>query len=216
MHALLETLTTLGAANPGPQVGPALPAPARVGPVGEWFLPALIIGIALLIDATALGAAAKRDRFAAAMTYTGTIGFIGVYGWANDIQGWLGDTWSWRVAGSAVSVLAHAALVIVLVGDRIDRTKRLNAWLSGRVGVAAGGSGGQPRTGASAAGGATTTASSGNVGKINTKLHLWAAAAACTYVLARGDAAAIPRAIGTTLTTASGALGMWIVARLGG
>jgi hypothetical protein len=210
----------LSLALAGPPIGPPLPAPAHVGPVGEWFLPAVIIGIALILDATAVGGAAKRDRIAAALTYTGALGFIAVYRWAATIQGWVGDSWSWRITGSAISLLVHAGLVIVLIGPWIEKTKKQSAWLSSKVGVTVGaGRKDSPvvvsnaRPAGPAGDGSGPSAA---VGRLNTKLHLWAAVAACTYVLARGDAAQVPKAIGSLLTGVSGALGMWVVARLGG
>ena len=210
----MQALTAALAAPP--PIGPALPAPAHIGPVGEWFLPALIIAIALGLDATAVGGAAKRDRIAAALTYTGALGFIAVYGWATTIQGWVGDSWSWRITGSAVAWVVHAGLVVVLVGPWIEKTKKQSAWLSSRVGVtvvaAAGASSAAPTARPAGDGSGPSAA----VGRVNTKLHLWAAAAACTYVLARGDAAWVPEHVGKLLTTVSGALGMWVVARLGG
>lgn len=187
-------LAAILAAAPVP--GPPVPLPPSVGPVGEWFLPAVIIGMALGLDASAAGAAAKRDRLAAGLTYTGALGLIAVYQWADEIQGWFGESWSWRVFGSAISVLAHAGLVVVLLGEYMEKTKRIAAFLGPKVGV--------------------DGKMSSQVGKINTKLHLWATAAACSYVLARGDAGALPGFIGTSLTGISGALGMWVVHRLGG
>lgn len=187
-------LAGLLAAAPTP--GPPLPAPASVGPVGEWLLPAVIIGLALLLDATAAGPAAKRDRVAAALTYTGTLGLISVYGWSDDIQGWMGSSWSWTIVGSAIAFLAHVALVLVLVGDRFERTKRISAWLQGK---------------------ACFDHKDGNaVGRLNSGLHLRAAAVACTYVLARGDAAALPKGVGGVLTHVSGVVVMAIVRKLGG
>lgn len=186
----------LAAILAAPTPGPPLPAPASVGPVGEWFLPAVVIGLALLLDATAAGPAAKRDRVAAALTYTGTLGMISVYGWADDIQSWIGSSWSMTVAGSALAFLAHVALLLVLAGDRFGPTKRIAAWLQGR---------------------ACFDHKDGNaVGRLNSGLHLRAAVVACTYVLARGDAAVVPKSIGTALTHASGLLGMWAVHKLGG
>lgn len=218
MHAALQLLAEVAAASPPPApplVGPALPAPSHVGPVGEWFLPAVIIGIAIALDATKGGAAAKRDRVAVALTYAGTLGLISVYGWAHTIQGWVGDTWSWRITGSAIAFAVHVCLAVVLVGPWVEKVQRQSAWLSAKVGVGGGSSSGGT-TSRSATTGRTAPASGGAVGKLNTKLHLWAVAAACTYVLARGDAARFPELVGTVLTGISGAIGMWVVARFGG
>lgn len=190
MHAALHLLAA------GPAPGPALPSPVTLGPVGEWLLPALIIGVGIIVDSTAAGGAAKRDRVAALCTYTGTLGLISVYGWQDGIRGQIGSSWSVVVLASAAAFLIHAGLVVVMIGDANEETKRLGAWIGKKIGF---------------------DSKNGNaVGKLNTKLHLWATAAACSYVLSRGPSQWVPREIGEALTHVSGKVGMWLVHWFGG
>lgn len=191
MHPVLQMLAEQTIAP-----SPPLPAPARIGPAGEWLLPGLVIGLGLILDATAAGSTAHRDRVAAVCTYTGFLGLISIYGWESSIRGWIGTSWSWVVAGSGVAVLMHVALVVVLVGDAHGATKRVGAAVGKRAGFG--------------------SADSNAVGKINTKLHVWAIAAACSYVLSRGASSWIPRQIGESLTHVSANVGGWLVHWLGG
>lgn len=200
MSAVLHLLGELAAATPvptpSPTVAPAAPVEVKVGETGEWFGPTVFVIVSLLIDATAAGASAKRDRLAAVGSYVATLGFISIYGWSETIQGWFGGSWSWQLTGSAIALLAHLAFVAVLLGDKTKATKRIGTWLGGKVGF---------------------DSEAGNaVGRINTKLHAYAAAAACTYVLARGDFAAVPHTIGKVLTGAGAIFVNWLIDRLGG
>jgi hypothetical protein len=181
----------------GPKtVAPAAPIRVKVGEVGEWFGPTAVLAVALILDATAAGSGAKRDRVAAALTYCATLGYISIYGWSDDVQGWFAGSWSMKLTGSIISFLAHAALIAIMIGDGSKWTKRINGWLGPRVGIG--------------------SADGEAVGKLNTKLHMAAAVAAMTYVLARGDAAVVPHTIGDTLTGASAVAVGWMIERLGG
>lgn len=183
-----------------PPIAPPISVNARIGQAGQWFGPAVLVAIAILIDATAVGKEAKRDRVAALLTYTATLGFISIYGWSRTIQGWFSGSWSWQLTGSAISLIAHLALLAVLLGEmgkkQESTLKRLNGWIGPRVGIG--------------------SEDSKAVGRINTKLHLCAAATAMTFVLGRGDSVAVQHAIGSFTTGAGAVVVNWTIGRLGG
>jgi hypothetical protein len=195
---IADAATTLLAAQP--PIAPPISVDARIGQAGQWFGPAVLFAIAILIDATAAGKEAKRDRAGALLTYTATLGFISIYGWSKAIQGWFSWSWSWQLTGSAISLLAHLALIAVLFGDFAKKQestlKRLNGWLGPKIGIG--------------------SEDSKAVGRINTKLHLWAAATAMTFVLGRGDIVFIQSTIGSITTGAGAAVVNFTIGRLGG
>jgi hypothetical protein len=197
----LYRLYTVVSPSPSPTggskaVAPAAPINVRVGEAGEWFGPAVVLAIGLGLDISAAGDSAKRDRAAAVLTYCATLGFISIYKWSEAIQGWFDDTWSWKLAGSFLAVAAHVLFVAVLVGDWSKYTKRVGGKLGPKIGL--------------------NSKESNEVGKLNTKLHIAAAIAAGSYVLARGDAAWIPHTIGGVLTGGSAIFVNWVIERLGG
>lgn len=201
MSALVQLLGELAAAtpvpSPRPTADPALPAVVKIGPAGEWFGPTVLAVVSLIVDASAAGKkAVNRDTAAALLTYAATLGFVAVYGWSETIQGWFSDSWSWQLAGSGLSLLAHLAFAAVIIGDRWELTKRLSAWLGPKFGAG--------------------SADSGAVGRLNTKWHLFAVIAASSYVLARGDASFIPHGIGKIITWAGALVVTWVIDRLGG
>ncbi|MDQ1249627.1 MAG: hypothetical protein QG597_4002 [Actinomycetota bacterium] len=200
---LLDVVNTIAAVTPspsptdtGPALAPAAPMKIKVGEVGQWFGPAIVLVIAIGIDFSAAGDAAKRDRIAAVFTYCSALGFISIYRWSEAIQGWFDDSWSWALTGSALAVIAHVLFVAILIGDASKRTKRVSAKLGPLVGIA--------------------SKESNAVGKFNTRLHIAAVITAATCVLARGDSAWIPHTIGRVLCGASALVVNWVIDRLGG
>jgi hypothetical protein len=204
MNAVLHLLGELAASTPVPSpsptggltVAPAAPIDVKIGETGEWFGPAIVLIVALIVDATAASSAAKRDRVAAIGSYCAALGFISIYEWSEAIQGWFDGSWSWMLAGSFLALAAHVMFVAVLIGDASKWTKRLGGKIGPKIGL--------------------NSNESNEVGKINGKLHVAAAVAACSYTLARGDAAWIPHTIGQALTGASAVVVNWIIERLGG
>lgn len=183
-----------------PPIAPPIDVHARIGQPGQWFGPAVLVAVALIVDATAAGSVAKRDRLAAIATYTAGLGFISIYGWSRDIQRWFDGSWSLQLTGSAISVLVHVAFLVVLLGDFTKKqestVKRFSLWAAPRAGI------GSPDSLA--------------VGRLNTKLHVSAFAVAMTYTLGRGDITVIQRAIGNATTTAGSAVVNFVIDRLGG
>lgn len=204
--SLLDRATALAAVTPSPSpsggshpdktLAPATELAVKVGQTGEWFGPALVIALGLALDASAIGSTAKRDRVAAIFTYCGTLGFISIYGWADAIQGLFDGSWSWALVGSTIALAAHTAFVAILLGDFTKWTKRFGGALGPIVGM--------------------NSKDSTAVGKINTRLHIAAAIAAATCVLARGDSAIISHTIGRVLTSVSATFITWVIERLGG
>lgn len=207
---------------PLPPIDPGLSAPTQGTPGGQWILPALIMFVSIAIDWSAVGSAAKRDRLAALLTYSATLAYISIFNLAPKIQS-IPKSWSALLAGSAIAFLVHLGFVVVLIGPYIERLKPLAARLSHMSGVGVT----QRSTStdvekydpAVAARGRTTGVArtrTSHVGKINTKLHMWAIFAGCTYVLARGPLAMFTQYVGTSITTVSGTITRTILHGLGG
>lgn len=193
-------LALLAAATPSPpappSAGPPLPAPDVIGPAGEWLLPALLLAVALALDYSAAGANARRDRVAMLLTYTAVLGFVGIYGWSDDIRRTVGASWSAVVLGSLAAVVLHLLMVHVAMPDTTEWGKRSRAFLQGRAGF--------------------SSKESTAVGRINTRLHIWAAVTAASYVLSRGPSAWFPEHIAGALNRASGWAGGHLIYWLGG
>ncbi len=211
---------------PLPPIDPALKAPTQGTPGGQWILPGIIILISIILDWSAIGNAAKRDRVAALLTYSATLAYISIFNLAPKIQG-IPKSWSALLAGSAIAFIVHLGFVIVLIGPYIEKLKPLATKLSHMSGVGVEyrststdvepytGNTGASTRGTRTARGARAGQTSG-VGRLNTKLHMWAIFAGCTYVLARGPLAVFTQYVGTTIATVSGTITRTIMHGLGG
>lgn len=176
-------------------VAPAEAAKMVIGQTAEWFGPTLVYVFAWILDATALGTHSMRDRIAASAVYAASVAMISIYDWSDDIQGWFGGSYSWKLTGSLIAFLAHAAFVAVLLGEYWEKSKKPSKWLSGKYGI------------------------DGEVSKqnrINTKLWWISGLTAMTSVLSRGDSAVIVHWIAERLTGIWAGLATWGVHRLGG
>lgn len=118
MSLVMHALDVLAATPPPRPTAPATAVSIRVGQAGEWFGPTLVLAAALILDWTALGQVAIRDRIAAAGYYAATISMIGIFNWSKDIQDWFAGSWSWQLAGSALAFIAHLGLVLAMIGRR--------------------------------------------------------------------------------------------------
>jgi len=162
-------------------VAPPDPVVVRVGEWGEWFGPIFVLVASLVLDWSALGSVAIRDRIAAAGYYTAALSMISIFHWEATVQGWFGASPSWQLAGSALSFFMHAGLVIAMVGSRFKwskgMAKKIREWMH-------------------------MEHADSSANRINSTLMSWASAAAASSVLARGPLANFVHFVAQVLTGA--------------
>jgi len=135
MHAALHLLAELAAATPTPHpaAAPAVTVAVHVGQAGEWFGPVVVLVAALILDWSALGSVALRDRIAVAGYYSAALSMISIFGWQHTVQGWFDGSWSWQLAGSALAFIAHAGLVLAMIGSRFKWSGALATKVHGLI-----------------------------------------------------------------------------------
>jgi hypothetical protein len=182
VHMAVELLAATPTPSPtggGKPVAPADSVSITIGQTAEWFGPALVLAMAWLLDASAYGSHSARDRIASTAVYAGMVALISIYGWSDDIQGWFGGSYSWKLAGSAIAFVAHAAFLIAVFGENNENLKRPSKWIGGKFGFDGELSG---------------------KNRINTRLWWWATGCAATSVLARGAAGSAVHLVAYAIT----------------
>lgn len=130
-----------------------------VGHTGTWVGPLLVGAAAGLLDYSAAGPAAVRDRIAVAGYYASAVSFAELTGWTPWIRATVA-TYDWRMVGALANLITVGALLIVWVG----RPKAVAGQLGAKIGFGT--------TGSKAA------------AKINQTLLGWTVAAALTSPMA--------------------------------
>jgi hypothetical protein len=199
MHAALNLLAEIAAASPSPAppppVAPTHPIAVRVGQGGEWFGPCVVMFASLVLDWSALGGVALQDRIAAAGYYSATLAMISIFEWSDDVQGWFGGSWSWKLTGSTIAAVLHVGLVIAMIGARSKWFKGVSKKIRDVIHMEH----------------ADSTAN-----RINGTLLTWAAMAGTSSVLARGPITGFINLVGHILTGAWSWLANGLVGLLGG
>jgi|WetSurMetagenome_2_1015567.scaffolds.fasta_scaffold512429_2 hypothetical protein len=146
---------------------------------GKWFGPILMFAASFLLDYSAIGSNAFRDRIAAAGYYAATAGLIAIYKWEGVIQGWFSADSDWKLAGSAIAALLHIGLVLAMIGDKLKGTAQISKKIHSLIGL--------------------NSKDSGE-NKINMTLLRWSIFAAASSVLARGPIGGFVVWVGGLLT----------------
>jgi hypothetical protein len=194
---LPHLIAELAAATPppAPAAAPATAIVVRVGQGGEWFGPSLVLAASLLLDWTAVGPVALRDRVAAAGYYSAAVAMISIFAWDDDIQGWFGGSWSWQLTGSAIAAVMHCGLLVAAIGHRWKWTAGMAKRLGKLIHLEHGDS---------------------TANRINSVLMGWAVTAGASSVLARGPMASFVHFVARALTGFWSWLGNVLVTALGG
>jgi len=93
-------------------------ATADVGPIGQpgsWVGPLAFGLLAGVLDYSAAGPSAIRDRVAVVGYYASAVSFAALLG----LSDWMRDTttaYDWRMAAAIASLITHGALIVVWVG----------------------------------------------------------------------------------------------------
>jgi hypothetical protein len=104
----------------------------RVGQPGGWFGPAVVGLIAGLLDYSAFGPHAMRDRVAVIGYYACGISFSYLLGFAQWEQAQI-TTPDWRMAWGVVSLITHGALLLAMFGHFFEWTKKVAEKIAKRL-----------------------------------------------------------------------------------
>lgn len=189
MNALL--LAALTAPEPSPAIG----VDVATGQAGEWFGPLFVLALAVALDWSALGSNALRDRIAALGYYSATVSIISIYSWSDEVQGWFGGSWSWKITGSAIAAGVHLALVLVMIGTRFKWSAAVAGWIANTIHIDSADSKAQ---------------------RINTTLLTASVIAGASSVLARGFIGGRVHDLATVITGLWSAIANLVINLLGG
>ena len=93
-----------------------------VGQTGAWIGPAIVAGLAGLLDYSAVG------YYAAGVSF---VALFGLDGWERSTFTSYDERMTWAVA----SLVTHGGLLVALFGERVGPTRLLAAQLSKRMGI---------------------------------------------------------------------------------
>jgi hypothetical protein len=96
-----------------------------IGKTGEWVGPLVVGLLAGLLDYSAAGPVALRDRVAVMGYYACTVSMSAVLGWTGYIRGEVQD-YNWLMIGALISLVAHGALLVVFLGRPKTLAKALS------------------------------------------------------------------------------------------
>jgi hypothetical protein len=110
----------------------AAQAVVSVGQAGAWIGPLLVGLAAAVLDYSAIGPHAMRDRLAVAGYYAAAISFVYLLGLATWEQSAFHD-YNWRMLGAVASLITHGALLLAMFGTIIGPTRTLAKNVQARV-----------------------------------------------------------------------------------